>query len=479
MMLTEWWTQFGSVTLTNFIDTALANSPTVDAALARVMQARGVAGGEMAALMPKIGATGGLSRSGNNTTASINGKSVITDLTSGAQTSFDGGQTTVDHSTLTNRSRSLDMSWEIDLFGGRRRRIEASQAFFEARVADWRSARLVLVSEIASTYALRRHCEVLLNISNADYISRTETHRLTLQKRDAGFVIPADADRTEGSVAEAASSVTGLQAECAIYQNQLVALTGLTYPEVGKRLGVEADSLPTPPAGALPIVPAIAISQRPDISASERNLAAASANIGVAKAAALPSISLIGSIGVNVGWGTSRNSTAYDGSDAQTNNGTYNTIARSWSFGPSISLPIFDGGRAAADIEYAKAAFLEASAHYQASVRNAVLEVENALVRLDSTSRRMGNIERAHNGYTSFFAATDAQYRVGVASLLALEEARRVLLASRQALVSERLAQIQAWITLFKAVGGGWKNEEAPITPGLLNPIPITTTTLH
>ncbi|ATE59267.1 TolC family protein [Thauera sinica] len=477
--LRNWWSQFGSPTMAGLIDEALETSPSMDAALARVAQARAGVGMGMAALLPKIGVTGGIGRGRSNEKTSLRGARVDTDTDTGARDVLHGQVGTFEGSLLTTRSLSTDMSWEIDLFGGRRRSLEGSRATFEARRAEWRGARVTLAAEVANVYVLRRHCEGLLAVADADLVSRTETHLLTLQKRDAGFVIPADADRTEASVAEARSVRSGLEAECTQYQNQLVALTGLPYGEIGSRLAADRASLPTPPDGALPVVPAEAISQRPDVAVSERVLAAASADIGVAKAAALPSITLIGSIGVNVGRGGKRDTTGYNGIEAQSNSGSYRVTTRSWSFGPSISLPLFDGGKAAADIAFAKAAFEEASAAYQSSVRNAVMEVENALVRVDSASSRLSDIGRAHDGYTRFFEATEAQYREGAASLLALEDARRVLLASRQAQLGERLAQLQAWITLFKAVGGGWQSAEPPAEPETFNPIPLATSAME
>lgn len=430
--LSQWWRHFGSATLTGLIDAALGSSPTLDAAVARIVQARANAGIADAAWRPGVIGSGGASRSGTWQRDSIRSADPA------AQSS------TVSRDHATTRSASLDMSWELDLFGGRRRQGEASRATAEARHADWWGARVSLAAEVAKAYGERRYCEALRQIAEEDLRSRTETHRLTRQRLEAGFVPASDADRTEASVAEAAGVLKGVQGDCAVLVNQLVALTGLDHADVSARLASDVALLPTPPSGRLEVLPVQAITQRPDVAAAERQLAAASAGIGVAQAARLPSLRLVGSLGINVSRGSN------------TGVGQYQTDTRNWSFGPGLSLPLFDGGKGEAQVAYARAVFAEAAANYQASVRLAVQEVENALVRVDSLGRRMSDFERAQAGYQRYFAATEVQYNAGATSLLALEDARRVLLTSRQSLLAEQLAQLQAWVSLYKAVGGGW-----------------------
>ncbi len=430
--LSEWWRQFGSPTMAELIDTALATSPSLEAAVARIVQARANAGIADAAWQPSVSAGTGLSRS----------RTWQRDTFRSADGTAQPATTTRDHATT--RSAVLDMSWELDLFGGRRRHAEASRATAEARHADWWGARVSLAAEVAKAYGERRYCEALQQIAQEDLRSRTETHRLTRQRLDAGFVPAADADRTEASVAEAAGVLKGVQGDCAVLANQLVALTGLDHAQISARLARDVAVLPRPPSGRLEVLPVQAITQRPDVAAAERQLAAASAGIGVAQAARLPSLRLIGSLGINVVRGS--NSSV----------GQYQTETRPWSFGPSLSLPLFDGGKGQAQEAYARGVFAEASANYQSSVRLAVQEVENALVRVDSLGRRLSDFEHAQAGYQRYFAATEALFGAGATSLLALEDARRVLLSSRQSLLSEQLAQLQAWVSLYKAVGGGW-----------------------
>lgn len=428
----RWWAQFNDGELSALVEAAQHNNPTVDAALARIRQARANAGSSRSALLPKLNGTAGINRNGSS---SSDTEGVYVPLN-------------------TNRSASLDMSWELDLFGGTRRGVESAKAQLAARQADLHGAQVALAAEVAGNYLQARYAQAMVATAETDLASRGNTDALTQRKLDAGFAAPADVDRTVASVAEARGTLKTWQANYASALNQLVALTGLPHAELTRRLNAGTAQIPRAPAAAWNLVPAQAVAQRPDVAAAERMLEAANANIGVAQAARLPSVKLLGSIGLN--------QSRYYGSDTK-------TTLHPWSFGPSISLPLFDGGKGASDVDYARAVYQEAMASYQGKVRNAVLEVENALVRVNAAAQRLDDVELARQGYQRYFDATNVQYREGAASLLALEEARRVLLSSQQARYAEQLEQSQSWISLYKAVGGGWQtapddNEQ----PGIL-----------
>ncbi|RYY53304.1 MAG: RND transporter, partial [Comamonadaceae bacterium] len=192
---------------------------------------------------------------------------------------------------------------------------------------------------------------------------------------------------------------------------------------------------------AVAAVPARLLAQRPDVFQAEREVAAASAEVGGARAQRFPRLTLSGSIAA----GTVR--TAGVSTDLQT-----------WSIGPlAVSLPIFDGGRRAADVDAAQARYEEAAALYSARVRQAVREVEEALVNLESAGLRTGDARVAMEGYRVSFTATDARYRSGLASLVELEDARRTSLAAENALIALQHERQVAWVALYRAAGGGWK----------------------
>ena len=186
-------------------------------------------------------------------------------------------------------------------------------------------------------------------------------------------------------------------------------------------------------------VPVRVVSARPDVAVAERALAAASAEIGVAEAARYPRLSLLGMIG----------------RQRQTLDGVFG-IGRIWSFGPALDLPIFDAGRRAAQAEAARARYDEALAVYKGSVRKAVREVEQSLVRLDAATVREVEAKRAVEQYDKVLAAADQRWQIGLGSQIELEEVRRMALTARSQNVGVRHDGIAAWIGLYRAVGGAW-----------------------
>jgi NodT family efflux transporter outer membrane factor (OMF) lipoprotein len=303
-----------------------------------------------------------------------------------------------------------------------------------------------LAAEVGGTYVAYRACNRLAQVLTDDTASREQTAKIIGLRTTAGFDAPADARLAQSSAADARQRLIAQRAECDLNIKALVSLTGVTEPQIREQLG-RGENMPEPARFGVLSVPARLIAQRPDVAATERELAAASEEIGVAQANRLPRISLLGSIGiagVRLGGNTSDQST--------------------WSFGPSISLPLFDAGRRKAGVDAAQARYEEAQAGYVQRVRLAVREVEEALVRLDSATRRQADAQAASADYEAFFAATESRFKAGAASVLDLEDARRTQLAARQAFVGVQRERLAAWIALYKALGGGWTESE-PIQP--------------
>ena len=196
----------------------------------------------------------------------------------------------------------------------------------------------------------------------------------------------------------------------------------------------------------MPSVPAQVLSQRPDLAAAEAELAAAAFDVGAADAERYPRLSLGGSIGI----------TTFRA-------GGLSGDGPSWSFGPLFTLPLFDGGRRLAAVDAARARFDEARAGYEQRARLAVREVEEALVRLDAASRREADAVRAAQGFRDFFAAAQARWEIGTGSLIDQEDARRIALAAQAALVAVQRERVAAWVSLYRAIGGGWE-PQAPTT---------------
>ncbi|AZU58419.1 RND transporter [Ralstonia pseudosolanacearum] len=449
MMLARWWEQFHDPALTQLIEQADADSPTLAQAVGRVREARASVSSSRAALFPQLKGSGSAVRQGGF------GGSQVLGGAAGTGVSATGVSPTLGLGTFTTLAATSDVSWELDLFGGKRRSLEGADARLDASLADWHDARVTLSAEVAGTYLQQRECEALVAIGETTLASRQETLQLTERKFGAGFVAPADLAQAQATVADATNALESQRAQCAQGLDRLVTLIGMDHAALAALLASGTGRMPAPPDAAVPDVPAQVLSQRPDVSSAERAVALASADIGVAVASRLPSLTLAGSIGIN----TFRIS-------------GQSLTSKSWSFGPSVSLPIFDGGSGAARVETARARYDQALAGYRAKVRQAAQEVEDALVRLDAAGRRLDAAAVADAQYAKVLQAASARYRLGAGSLLQLEDVRRTTLSASQSLAAVRLERAQAWVALYKAVGGGWREDAAPADAASSVPAP-------
>ncbi len=420
--LTGWWGQFNDTALNQLLTAAEADSPTLSIALANIKSARASSVAARAQGLPSLTGTASATRSQSGLSSGIASFGSI----SGLSTSTVG---------------ALDASWEIDLFGGVKFAKQAAEARLEAKRSDWHTARVSLAAEVATNYVDYRACQLSVAAYQRALTSKNETSRLTNILAGAGFSAPADASLAEASLRATESSLINQQAQCDNTVKALVALTNLGEPQLRELLAASANAvLPQPAEFNIDSVPASLITQRPDLIAAERNLAAASADTGVATANRYPSLSLLGSIGRS----------NISGSGFSSNSDT-------WSFGPSISLPIFDGGKRKAEVSVAEANYAVALATYQQDVRGAVKEVEQALVNLDSAARRETTEKISTAQYQSYYQAAEINWRAGGISLLTLEDARRQLISAELSYITQQHDRVQYWIALYKALGGGWQ----------------------
>ncbi|MES1980922.1 MAG: efflux transporter outer membrane subunit [Pseudomonadota bacterium] len=419
--LSRWWQQQGDLLLVELIDAAQAVSPSIASARTRIEQARAGSVAAGAALGPTLDGTLSASRSS-------------------AQPPLPMG---------TVAQGALQASWEIDLFGGRRAGRNAAQAQFEGAQAGWHDARVSIAAEVANQYYDLRACEKLLAILRSDATSRSETARLSQLSANAGFLAPASAALARASAAEGNSRATQQQASCDLSVKALVALTALAEPELRRRLAEAPGDFPQAASIVISSLPAQTLAQRPDVFAAEREVAAASASVGSVQAQRYPRLSLSGSVGA-----------------ASFRTGGTNTQLTTWSIGPlALTLPIFDGGVRAANVDAARARYEEAAASYRSSVRQAVREVEQALVILNSTASRNDDALIAVEGFRVSFESTEARYQNGLVSLVELEEVRRTRLAAEIALVTLQRERMGGWISLYRAAGGGWSSSAPAAQP--------------
>lgn len=411
--LTQWWAQFNDPVLNQLIIDAEQTSPSLDMAWAKVQEARANAEGSRGVFLPAVGAT----------LASTQSQSVF-------------GQQVI-RQTL-NRA-GFDAAWELDLFGKNRRTAEFATANFGASGAQWHAARISLAAEVADAYVELRQCQATADIYQQVSQSRTLTLSMVKQKQSAGLASDVEAARNQASQLDSAAAYAAKQGDCARSSNKLVALTGIAPADLQTRLSAQRGQLPVPTSLDVSQVAANALSQRPDVATAEFNLAAASADIGASKAALLPSLSLLGSIGFN-----------------RVQVGGANIQATTWSFGPSLSIPLFDGGRRKSVMEGAKARFNYADASYRRTVREAVREIEDALIRLDVANTRLAAAQQSYAQWQSIHQITTTRQAAGMANRLELADAQRSELQAKEALTALKRESVSAWIAVYKALGGGW-----------------------
>lgn len=414
--LAQWWQQFNDPLLVQLLESAQTLSPTVASARSRIEQARASRAAARASLLPTLDGQASASRGNAQPPAPL----------------------------ATTLQAGVLAGWEIDLFGGNRAALQAAQSRLQGAQAGWHEARVSVAAETAASYVNLRTCERQLAVAQNDARSRAETARLADLTARAGFTAPANAALARASAAEGSARVTQQRSQCEIEVKSLVALSGLPEPQLRQQLLVpwqEPAQAALPPLAALP---AQLLAQRPDIYQAEREVAAASSDIGTAQAQRYPRLSLSGSIAAG------RVHFGGEGSDLQT-----------WSIGPvALTLPLFDAGRRAANVDAARARYEEAVALYTGRVRQGVREVEEALVNLESARLRMEDAQTAAEGFRVSFVAIEARYRSGLGTLIELEDARRTALAAETALVNLQRERVAAWIALYRAVGGGWARSD-------------------
>ncbi|MDC7717849.1 efflux transporter outer membrane subunit [Vogesella sp. DC21W] len=334
-----------------------------------------------------------------------------------------------------SRSSALDASWEIDLWGKLQRNHEAATARLQASEAGWHDARASLAAELANYYVNYRASQLQTELAQLSRQSQQDSTDATRVLVKAGFSSAVDGADAEAALASADNTLLAQQAETELYLKALVAVSGMPEAELRALLASQPARLPAAANLQVDSVPADLLRQRPDLQAAERQLAAASADIGVAEAGRYPQLSLAGTLSASRNQGRQQSS---------------------WSFGPTLSLPLLDGGSSQAAVTQAGANYRQTQASYQSSVRSAVQEVEQALVRVDSSRQREAALSARHQLATGQLAAVNRQWQAGTASVLALGSALRSSIASQQDLITLQRDRLLYTLALYKALGGGW-----------------------
>ena len=414
----DWWVLYGDPTLDRLVVAALSDNLDVAFAVARVEEADATLREADAALFPEIdlGALGARSRSS-------------------------GSVTSPTPIRITNDFRvGLSTSFEIDFWGRLRRLVESARAQALATHYAKDVVALSLAGLTTQTYFALRSLDAQIAATRESLQTRADYYTIVQRRAEGGLASDLDLNQALGARSDAAAQLKELVRQRALAEHLLGTLTG----DLSLRIAPgDLAQLPVPPVPP-PGLPSALLERRPDIRAAEENLVAANAQIGVAKAALLPRISLTGLFG-----GESK-----DLSALVTSGG------RIWSIGFALSLPIFTAGRLNAEVDATTARERQALATYQKSIQTAFREVADALSNIEQTAATQGDLQTSVDAARNALRLASRRYEVGYAPYLDILDAQRSLNIAQLALIRNRQTLLASSVDLMKALGGGWTDPQ-------------------
>jgi len=412
-----WRDFFADARLQQVIERALAHNRDLRVAALNIEQARAQYRIQRADQLPALGLG-----------ANHNAQRIPGDLAAGGD------------ATISRRyGIAMDVTgWELDFFGRVRSLRDAALEHYLASEAAHRSAHLALVAEVATAWLQLAADRERLALVERTVETRREALALTQASFEAGVASALELQQSQGELERARADAAAFAARVARTENALALLTGEPLPAelLPARLDATVARLATPPAG----LPAEVLTRRPDITAAEHRLRAANANIGAARAAFFPRITL----------------TASAGTASAELGGLFEGGSRTWSFLPQLTLPIFDAGRLAASLDVAEVRRDIAVAEYERAIQSAFREVADALAERATLGDELAARRSLAAAAQQSQRLSEARYRAGVDSFLVLLDAQRTLYAAEQELIATRLAEAANRVALYKALGGGW-----------------------
>lgn len=421
--LEKWWSNFKDPILTQLVTDAVRGNNDLQSAIARVNQSRAIYNRTFLDLFPTI---------------TSNGQYQNTHIPT---STFAGGalKTGSDHIDNDYFTTGFDAVWELDIFGRVRRSVEAQDAQIDASVAGLQDAIRILVSEVARNYIELRGAQQQKSVAQENARTQEQVVKVAEALFKGGQSTEFDVVRSRAQYMNTLATIPPLEAQekGAIYR--LGVLTGRQPQELVGMLSVNA---PLPTYGG-PVTlgdPALLLKRRPDIRAIERQLAAATANIGVAEGDLFPKVTFRGSISLQAPTVPELTSGRND----------------AWSLVPAISWPAFNLGRVLAQVDQAKAFTAEQLARYDQSILLALEETEGALARFAAARQRRDYLKVSVDQSSKAVAIARTQYENGLIDLLPVLDAQRVALLAQLELVGSETGLLTSLVQLFKALGGGW-----------------------
>jgi outer membrane protein, multidrug efflux system len=415
-----WWKIFNDAELDALESQVVSANQDLQRAAARVAEARALARLSAADLSPQLAADSTTSR-----------------FRASANRAGAAGPAATDN----DYSAQLGLSYELDFWGRVRSTASATRADAAAVADDFQVALVLLTTETAANYHQLRSLDAEKSIVEATLALRRDAVRLQETRSQAGLINEVDVTRARTEAASVEAELHAVARSRARAEHALAVLCGKPPGEFSIAPRATPVALPAIPAG----LPASLLQRRPDLAAAEHRLQADCARIGVAKADFFPRLSLTGSAGF-----ASADLSSLTQSDSAV-----------WSFGPSVHLPVFDGGRNRANLRATEARYEESMATYRNAVLNAFREVEDALSDLDTLSRQGDAVDRALLSARDTAALATERYQRGLSSYLEVVDAQRSVLQAERSSVQLHGERTRSTLSLVKALGGGWEQRAA------------------
>ena len=425
-----WWEQFNDPVLNDLIATALRENKDLMIASARIDDYAGRYGVTRSQLFPQIGLGYDVTKQKNT----IPGTTV--------------------KGTYNSYETFLSASWEIDLWGKIRRQSEAARAQIVATEEGRQGVILTLVSSVANNYVTLRSLDRQLEIAKATAKTRGESYQVFQDRYSGGVISQLELSQNRSQYDEALASIPVIEKTIAQQENALSLLLGRNPGPIARGKNIDELAPPTTPEG----LPSSLLERRPDLREAEQNLIAANAQIGAAKAAFFPSISLTGLLGVASG-GLSN---------------LFHSESKVWQYGAAVNLPIFTGGSLFGQLQVAEAQQQQALYSYQKAIQQAFSEVNNALVDQEKTRVQLAAQADEVKSLVLYAELARLRYDNGYTSYLEVVDAERSLFGVQQSYTQTKQTLLQAAINTYKAMGGGWTDEAARLNEApTATPVPV------
>lgn len=408
--LTAWWQRWGDAQLTALVTQALQAHTSVRSAQVALQQARATADVQGAALLPGVDASGSVQRSRA------------------------GG------STGNSFQLGLDASWEPDVFGRLGAGVSASAADVRAAQAGLEQAQVVLAAEVAVNYLTLRSVQERLAIARRNLASQRETLQITDWRVQAGLSTSLVSEQARAAAEQTAAQIPQLQTSLAQTRHALAVLTGQAPGALDAQLDAP-QAMHAPPDDLALAIPAETLRQRPDVRQAEERISAALARVSQADAARYPSFRISGSLGLR----------------ALTLGALGNGASVAHALLGGISVPLFDGGAARAQVRVQEAALEQARVGYEATVLAALQEVEDALVALQGERERQVRLQAAAQAAGNAALLAQNRYQSGLIDFQAVLETQRTLLSTQDGVATSAANVALGHVRLYKALGGGWQ----------------------